>query len=177
MLVYGDHDTDSLPPVVPDKPDFDTTLVDACLELAKKWQALNGGTTDFQPHPEDIQGFAAQQSYVFLEAIQQFKQPLSPELVQKMGDAYGYAKSQNVELVSRYYVVALKARAEHFYHATAQLAGKVGRMKFVRPLFRELLDCDAALVKSTFEERKDFYHPICRAMIAKLIANHEKGEL
>lgn len=176
MPSCDDNITDSLLPIVPTKPDFDTILVDACLGLAKKWQALNEGTTEFQPQPKDIEDFAAQQSYVFLEAVQQFKQPLSPELVQKMGDAYGYAKSQNVELVSRYYVVALKARAKHFYHAAAQLAGKVGRMKFVRPLFRELLDCDAALVKSTFEERKDFYHPICRAMIAKMIHNHETGE-
>lgn len=156
-------------PGFPVKPDFDTSLADACLALADKWQALSEGKSDFKPSADDISKFTSQQSYVFLEAIQGFKAPLSPELVEAMGKEYAYASSKNVELVSRFYVVALKAKSEKFYKDAAALAGRVGRMKFVRPLYKELLKVDAPLARETFEKNKDFYHPICRSMVEKLL--------
>lgn len=45
-----------------------------------------------------------------------------------------------------------------------------GRMKFTRPLYRELfaLDGDTRVTAvNTFKERASFYHPICRSMVAK----------
>ena len=45
-----------------------------------------------------------------------------------------------------------------------------GRMKFVRPLYRALRDSPCANAKETavrtFIENADFYHPICRKMVA-----------
>lgn len=40
-------------------------------------------------------------------------------------------------------------------------------MKYVRPLFRELGKADRELALRTFERNRDFYHPICRAMVEK----------
>ena len=125
----------------------------------------------------DIKDFTANQSVVFLERIQSFSKPLSPELINKMGSTYAYSSSKNVELVSRFYVAGLQARAGSVYHPAAELLGKVGRMKFVRPLFRELLKCDSDLAKDTLERNRDFYHPICRSMMEKMLEKFEKGEL
>jgi leukotriene-A4 hydrolase len=50
-----------------------------------------------------------------------------------MGKTYGFESSQNIEVVSRYFRIGLAARDETVYAPTAQLLGKVGRMKFVRP--------------------------------------------
>ena len=71
---------------------------------------------------------------VFLERVQGFKNPLKTDRVHIMGEKYGFAKSQNVEVVSRYLAVGLKAKDKEVYEPTAKLLGKVGRMKFVRPL-------------------------------------------
>ncbi|KAK4992741.1 Leucyl aminopeptidase yscIV [Elasticomyces elasticus] len=163
-----DWDTWFYAPGYPPKPDFDTSMVDVCYALADRWEAAgeNKGE-DFAPKREDIDGWLANQSVVFLERLQNFTSPLSPTLVESMGKAYGYAASQNVELVSRYLVVGLKARAKSVYRPTVELLGKVGRMKFVRPLYRGLKECDEELAKSTFEKNRDFYHPICRAMVEK----------
>lgn len=49
----------------------------------------------------------------------------------------------------------------------AELVGKVGRMKFVRPLFRSLNKADPELALRTFKKNRDFYHPICRQMLEK----------
>ncbi|CAK4031343.1 Leukotriene A-4 hydrolase [Lecanosticta acicola] len=162
-------------PGFPPKPNFDTTLADMCYDLAEKWEALNHGNAEFTPTKQDIESFTANQNVVFLEKVQTFDKPLSPKLVDEMGEQYGFAKSKNVELVSRYFVIGLKARAESVYKPTAKLLGEVGRMKFVRPLFRELMKCDMALAKETFEKNRDFYHPICRAMMEKMLENHEKA--
>jgi len=64
------------------------------------------------------------------------------------------------------------SRAESVYKPTAELLGKVGRMKFVRPLYRQLIMRDRKLAERTFEKNRDFYHPICRGMVEKLFEKH-----
>ena len=127
--------------------------------------------------------------------MQDFKQALSKEYVERMGKEYGFAKSGNVEIVSRYFGVGLRAKDRAVYGPTAELLGKVGRMKFVRTLcvffflpvrrllspenacladisfdrcrFRQLNAVDRELAVETFEKNKDFYHPICRGQVEK----------
>ncbi len=88
-----------------------------------------------------------------------------------MGLLYGFTKSQNVELVSRYCQIAMKAGDETCLETVTELLGRVGRMKFVRPLYRGLIKVDRALAEKTFERNKDFYHPICRGMVEKILGN------
>lgn len=146
-------------------------MVRVCYELADKWESRTitsgNNSSTFEPSENDIVSWSANQSVVFLERVQNFKTPLSPGDIELMGSKYGYASSKNVELVSRYFVVGLKAKAQAVYEPTAELLGLVGRMKFVRPLFRGLNECDRELAVKTFEKNKEFYHPICRAMVEK----------
>lgn len=172
-----DWDEKFYKPGFPPKPDFDTTLADQCYELADKWKKLNTEKDGaFKPDGKDIDGFTANQSVVFLEALQGIDKPLSPDLVDLMGERYGYVQSKNVELVTRYFVVGLQAGATSVYQPAADLLGKVGRMKFVRPLYRELMKRDYALAERTFKDNSDFYHPICRGMVEKLFEKHAKSQ-
>ncbi|EMC93619.1 hypothetical protein BAUCODRAFT_150912 [Baudoinia panamericana UAMH 10762] len=172
-LEHVDWDEWFYKPGFPPKPNFDTTLADQCYELADKWQGLSKGRNgQFAPSGKDIEHFTANQSVVFLERLQSLEKPLSSDLVELMGQRYAYASSKNVELVSRYYTLGLQSRAQSLYEPTAELLGKVGRMKFVRPLYRELIRCDEALARKTFERNKNFYHPICRGMVDKLLEKH-----
>ncbi|GME38569.1 Peptidase M1 alanine aminopeptidase/leukotriene A4 hydrolase [Neofusicoccum parvum] len=155
-------------PGYPPKPDFDDSLVKVCYQLADRWEAANkGDTSSFKPTSDDIASWSGNQCVVFLEKIQTWSTPLKAELVDLMGQNYRFASSKNVELVSRYFVIGLKSRAVSVYEPTSELLATVGRMKFVRPLFRGLKEADFPLAKATFERNKDFYHPICRAMVEK----------
>lgn len=69
-----------------------------------------------------------------MERVQEFDNSLSKEDVRLMDKEYGFLKSKNVELVSRFLEIGLNAKDEEVYEPTAELLGKVGRMKFVRPL-------------------------------------------
>lgn len=90
-------------------------------------------TLRFSPHEDDIKGWTANQIVVFLERVQDFEQPVDREGVRAMGTVYGFAESRNVEVVSRWLRVGLRAREEGCYPVTAGLLGRVGRMKFVVP--------------------------------------------
>jgi leukotriene-A4 hydrolase len=149
-------------PGFPAKPTFDDTLVKTCYELADKWQARIEKKDSFTPKKADIEGWTANQSNVFLERLQAFSESFSPEDVHILGEAYGYTNTKNIEVTSRFYTIGLRAKAEETYKPTAELLGKIGRMKFVRPLYRLLEKVDRDLAVKTFEENRDFYHPICR---------------
>jgi len=166
-----DWDTWFYAPGLPEQPNFDTSLVDICYALATKWESLTQAASDksekFKPHPSDICSWSANQLVVFMEKVQEFESSLSKDDVRLMDTEYGFSKSKNVELVSRFYEIGLKARDEEVYEPTAELLGKVGRMKFVRPLYRLLKEVDKALAVKTFEKHRDFYHPICRSAVEK----------
>jgi len=159
-------------PGYPPKPKYDDTMAKKCYDLATRWQ--NMVSKPFEPKRSDIDNWFAQQSYVFLERVMNFDKPLRSEDVEKMGEEYGYASSANVEILFRYFAVGLKARCKSVYQPTSELLGKVGRMKFVRPLFRELEKCDRELAIRTFEQNREFYHPICRQMVEKDLFGDKK---
>lgn len=160
-----DWDTWFYKPGFPPKPDFDESLVKVCLELADKWESRT--SSSFKPAVSDIKGWSGNQSVVFLERVASFKNSLSASDVELMGTTYGYQQSQNVELVSRFLGIGLRSRAKSLYQPAADLLGQVGRMKFVRPMYRALNECDRDLAVKTFEKNKDFYHPICKMLVEK----------
>jgi leukotriene-A4 hydrolase len=122
---------------------------------------------DYKPSPKDIEGLTASQIVVFLEAIQFFDTPLTPAQSQLLGSTYSLTDSRNVEVLARYFEIGLSAKDESVYQPTADFLGKVGRMKFVRPLYKKLAACDKEFAEQTFETHKNFYHPICRNMVTK----------
>ncbi|WZH43661.1 peptidase family M1-domain-containing protein [Fusarium acuminatum] len=148
-------------PGLPPKPEFDTTLANQCYDLANKWK-----DTKFEPSAKDLEDFTANQKLVFLAEVQQSGE-LTADRAQLMGKTYDFLSSKNVEILSAYYLVALKAQDPAIYQDAATLLGRVGRMKFVRPLFRALNKVDRQLALDTFEKNKDFYHPICKGMVEK----------
>lgn len=92
---------------------------------------------------------------------------LANYLQQNLGKVYGLADSKNVELKAAYYQIAMRAKDTSAYPGVATLLGNVGRMKFVRTLFRTLNKVDRDLAVKTFTENRNFYHPICRQLVEK----------
>lgn len=168
-------------PGFPPKPAFDTTLADQCYALASKWEDLASSssttTSTFHPSPSDIETFTSTQLVVFLETLQSSNTTLPPSLIEKMAENYSLTatNTQNIEILSRFYVLGLRSKTTSLYEPTAQLLGKVGRMKFVRPMFRELLKVDSDRAKAVLRENEAFYHPICRGMMEKMVEKHGKG--
>lgn len=120
----------------------------------------------FEPKAEDVADFTAKQKLVFLDKIKSLAS-LGLDQIRLMGKVYGFAASKNAELKTSYYLIALNAGDSSCSGGVVELLGSVGRMKFVRPLFRALNKFDRKLALETFEKYRDFYHPICRSMVQK----------
>ena len=158
------------------EPQFDTTLAEPCYALARKWESLvplppshpsSDADDRFTPEPQDIQGWSSNQLVVFLERLTDFTTSLSPPLVQLLDATYHLSKTENAEVKSRFFTVGLKAQDVEVYDEVANWLGKVGRMKFVRPLYMLLAGVDRALAVRTFVRNRKFYHPICREIVRK----------
>jgi leukotriene-A4 hydrolase len=104
---------------------------------------------------------------VFLESLDDLPDPLPSVYVEHLDSLYAFSKSKNAEIISRFYIIAMKGRWERVYLDVAEFLGNVGRMKYVRPGYRGLNEVDRELAVRTFREHEGFYHPICRAMVKK----------
>ena len=154
-------------PGFPPKPAFDTSMADVCYALAAKWEARAKGSDVFEPSGADIKGWSSTQVVVLLDACEGFETPLRTTDTQAMGVAYGLATTKNVELSSRFLRLGLQSGDTAAKAPTATLLGEVGRMKFVRPLYRALKGVDPAFAQATFKKNEAFYHPICAQMVRK----------
>jgi len=148
---------------LPVQVDYDTNFADAAYALAKRWNdARDAAHLHFGP--PDIASFTSNQIVVFLETLET-SPVFAPRLVHALNKAYSLDGTSNQEIRLRWYAVALKA-GEFAGEAAGWVKDK-GRMKFARPTYKALFRIDRELARKTFRENAAFYHPICRAMIAK----------
>lgn len=156
---------------LPAKPKFDTSVADACYALADKWiAAADKGNFD-QFAKSDLEGWTSTQAVVFLSTLSAGLKNVADEprlAAAKAIDAtYQLSKSKNFEVIARWYALAIGAKVQSEYQSLANWLGTVGRMKFVRPGYRQLNSVDRQLALDTFNKYKEIYHPICRTMVAK----------
>ncbi|KZT09024.1 metalloprotease [Laetiporus sulphureus 93-53] len=157
---------------------YDTTLAEAAYALAKKWSdSRNTADVSHLFKPSDLENFDSNQKAVFLERLHSYP-PLPSTHVKKLGAIYGLAHTPNAELRFRYYAIAFAdpttdAAKELAPAAANWVVGKdssgvlKGRMKFCRPVFREVNRVNHKLAVDTFVPSKDAFHPIARRMIEK----------
>jgi leukotriene-A4 hydrolase len=122
---------------------------------------------DFEPDLKDIESFTANQTLVLLQTIQGFSPTISAERSHLLGTTYNFSSSKNIELKSAYYSIALRAGDKSEFPGIVELLGSVGRMKFVRPLYRGLVVLDRDLAVETFEKNKNFYPSTTKGQLAK----------
>lgn len=144
---------------------FDSTLVDAAIALANNWLQPAEGWTGAAA---DIADFSSKQMQVFLATLLA-GETLSTDVVGAMDAAYGFSDSKNSEVKFRWQRLCLRASYEPVFKQVVAFVTSQGRMKYVRPLYRDLHQCSAAgdLAKTTFVANRGMYHNIASSMIAK----------
>lgn len=151
--------------------DLDNTLRQACVDLAKQWFDAPDAVDN------DMSSFTTGQRIMFLDELTQLQADkpdhLTADVLAAMDDKYKFATGKNAELKFRWYRICLRAGLAATIPGVVEFLRAVGRMKFVRPLFRELLafggeGADAAT--KLFAEHGPSYHPICQKMVSADIA-------
>jgi leukotriene-A4 hydrolase len=88
---------------------------------------------------------------------------IAPDVLAAIDAAHGLSASGNAEIKLLWNTLALRSGVPGAVPATAAFLAAQGRMKYVRPLFCELLRTVAGrqVALDLFATHKDSYHPIC----------------
>ncbi len=163
---------------------FDDSLAVQSNELAQKWLA----SSEPEASASDIEGWSTPQTgttprtlhvwhtqtanaewvricvttVAFLEKLT-VSEGLNADKLAKMDKVYGLTQSRNSEVRFRWYTLAIKHGYDTVYPNVVSFLKEQGRMKFVRPLFRDLFRAEGVakqIALDTFSQHREAYHPI-----------------
>lgn len=144
---------------------FDDSLAKMCIKLAISWDSSRTSKS-YPTNKDEFSNLSSNQKIMFLEKMME-KPPFPIDSLQAMDSLYNISEITNSEIKFRWQMLSLSSNYEKVYPDVVNFISKVGRMKFVRPLYRSLFKVQPSLAKDTFTKYINFYHPICSAMVAK----------
>ncbi|CAM9119050.1 unnamed protein product [Pylaiella littoralis] len=170
-------------------PTFNKTLSEESEGLADKWAsaAAQGEEKLADAEAAKFEAWTSPQKVTFLQRLVDLSSPkdgttkttFSLPLIKAMDEAYGLTETGNSEVRFCWHKLCIRANALFIVPHVLDFVTSMGRMKFTRPLYRELyaLGGDTRVTAvNTFKERASFYHPICRSMVAKdLMVDLDEG--
>jgi len=148
------------------KPKFDDSLARACWDLAAAWQGWDPSTpANFE---QDYNAFSAKQKSEFFWTLMKDNGLSHPKL-EAMAKMYKMDDCSNVEVEFKWIRLGLAAKWEKAVEPALRLATVQGRMKFVRPLYRDLYAWEEKRQQAidTFKAHRTQYMQMCADMVAK----------
>ncbi|XP_061662306.1 leukotriene A-4 hydrolase isoform X2 [Syngnathoides biaculeatus] len=156
--------TPGMPPV---KPHYDTTLADACIALCQRWtQAKDQDLSGFSA--SDVKMLSSHQLIEFLSLLLQ-EEALPLSHVKKMQEVYDLNGRMNAEVRFRWLRLCVRSCWEEAVPAALRMATEQGRMKFTRPLFREVFNFSKFKEEAVrvFLAHRGAMHPVTSGLVAK----------
>jgi leukotriene-A4 hydrolase len=154
-----------MPPV---KPVYDMTMAKACQDVYDQWanadeEAVNQMTSD------DFDKLTPLQRIELLNQLWQHDAPLPLYKLDRLSELYHLNETGNNEILLNWIRLAIKARWEPIIELALKFVDSQGRMKYVRPIYRDLNGWSATKTKArdTFLKGRQYMHPITAEMIAK----------
>ncbi|XP_046356909.2 leukotriene A-4 hydrolase-like isoform X2 [Haliotis rufescens] len=153
-----------MPPVI---PDYDTSLASACTTLREKWCTASDSDLS-QFNADDLTPLSSMQRREFLSQLLQ-QPPLSVTKLQKMQEVYDFNSVRNSEIRFRWLRLGLLSHWADAIPRAIQFVTEQGRMKFVRPLYRDMYAWEEARQPAidNFLAVKDEMHNTTAGLIEK----------
>uniref|UniRef100_A0A8C7M9A4 Leukotriene A(4) hydrolase n=1 Tax=Oncorhynchus kisutch TaxID=8019 RepID=A0A8C7M9A4_ONCKI len=156
--------TPGMPPV---KPQYDSTMADACIALCKRWvKTKEGDLGNFSEW--DVKTLSTHQLIEFLSLLLQ-QEPLPLSHVKRMQEVYQLNSFNNAEIRFRWLRLCVKSKWEDAVPMALKMATEQGRMKFTRPLFKEVYNFDKYHEEAVrvFIAHRAAMHPVTANLVAK----------
>lgn len=113
---------------------------------------------------------AAWTTQEWLHFINALPDDLGTERMADLDSAFRLTESQNAEIAFAWYMKSVKAHYAPVKPAIEAFLGRVGRGKFLYPLYEELAkDGERAFAERTFEKSRALYHPIAQRRVAEVL--------
>lgn len=156
--------TPGMPPV---KPQYDTTMADACIALSQRWiKAKDQDLNSF--NKSDVKTLSSHQLIEFLSLL--LHEDLLPLAhVKRMQEVYDLNSIMNSEIRFRWLRLCVRSKWEDAVAMALKMATEQGRMKFTRPLFREVFNFEKYREEAVrvFLATRGAMHPVTAYLVAK----------
>ena len=118
--------------------------------------------------PSDAQAAAwsAIEWQLYLEALPS-SMPLA--FLADLDDRFRLTASRNYDVVEKWLVLAVQSDYQPAFARLEAVLATMGRMKYLRPLYRALEQRDPALLDACLRATRPRYHPIARQVIASML--------
>ncbi|KAM6437310.1 leukotriene A-4 hydrolase isoform 1-T1 [Liasis olivaceus] len=153
-----------MPPV---KPEYDTTLSNTCVALSQRWiKATESDLGSFSS--ADVKEMSSHQLIEFL-ALLLLENPLPVNHVRRMQKIYDFNATNNSEIRFRWLRLCIQAKWEDAIPLALEMATQQGRMKFTRPLFKDLYKFEKSRDQAirAFQQHKMSMHPVTAMLVTK----------
>ena len=121
----------------------------------------------------DTKSWVTQEWVYFLEGL---PDTLSNEKLVDLDDAFGFTGSHNGEILMRWFPLTVRSHYFESRAAISEFLQKVGRRKFVMPIYEALVATKDGreFAREVFEKSKPGYHPITIASVEDVLARKKK---
>ncbi|XP_057296389.1 leukotriene A-4 hydrolase-like isoform X2 [Hydractinia symbiolongicarpus] len=146
---------------------YDTTLSSACQNLCDEWNNADPEHLEVFKE-ENYASFTTLQKIDFLTKLYQ-EDSISVAKLEKMIEVYKLFTYNVSEIQFSLLRMCVRAKLKEAYPKTIEFVLSQGRMKFVRPLYREMYKNEETrdMAIATFKENRNIYHSITANMVAK----------
>lgn len=154
-----------MPPVI---PAYDRTLIEVCITYKKRWLEWEENVEEPPFNNSDLKKLSSSVRIQLLQEI--FEGP--PQTISKLQaieKVFGFDSVKNSEIKFRWLRIGLKARWEKKIAVTLDWINEIGRMKFVRPLYRDLYNWEEAREQGieNFKQNRHTMMHVCAYTVAK----------
>ena len=97
------------------------------------------------------------------------RDPLSADKMTSLNELYKFGETQNSEILFRWLRLGLKAKWEPIIEPALKFVRDQGRMKFTRPVYKDLYAWEAVRVRAieNFQQQRPFMHQTTAGLVAK----------
>ncbi|GAB4410470.1 MAG: M1 family metallopeptidase [Bacteroidia bacterium] len=110
-------------------------------------------------------------TYEWLYFLRMLPATVKPEQLAQLDAAFRFTRSSNSEIQCAWFLCAIRAGYSEAYPALRQFLMRVGRRKFLTPLYKQLLQTEtgAVLARDIYGQARERYHPIAVQSLDKLL--------
>lgn len=149
-------------------PVFTSPALEQLRSLAGGWA---GGT---RPSQDQVDSWSSEEWLLYLKALPKV---MSVRGCEELDDTFGLSSSGNYEILVAWLTLAVRSAYDEVLPRVREVLTTVGRAKFLRPLYQELLKREdlRPFAQEIFDEMRDRYHTLSRVAIAGIFEKTSKA--
>jgi aminopeptidase N len=164
---------------LPERPDVETWIYAPGLPAghpvpaSKRFDAVDAERKRWEQNqvPAEALATAAWSTHEWLHFVRGLNPDLGTDRMRALDDAFGLTRSQNSEIAAAWYLLSIRAQYKHAYPNMEAFLLRVGRRKFIKPLYEALSTRadDKAWATAVYQKARSRYHAVSVQTIDQIL--------